>query len=169
MTPYVDLPREIKKLLETQPTARTNDVIQTTMGDLTIITYRVSNWNTLINTLPCIYIDIDSSTIFYEQLDQTAYRNVPIVLSILVPLILRDDLTESEKDALDQEVDTEIKRLFGDVEEVLNSGMARKGVVDDLQIVSSAILFEPWDGGDELAGIKLRVASFELIARSVIR
>lgn len=167
--PYIDPVDKIGWLLQNYPSARTGAVLTSTeFGNLTIITHRVLDWDEILTQLPAIQVDIHPEAVDYMLEDQTAFRLIPLTVLLYIPIMTRGKV---EADALAEEIrsDQEIKTLFADLEEVLQSGIAMKGIADELILVGGGgIAYEAleWEGD---VGIRLRVAQVNLLAKSQIR
>lgn len=165
--PYVQVAEEVRALLVTEDTKRTGSPVSTTLGDFTIFTQRVYDYNQIVQSLPCITIDIDDAQIGYDGDDVGLWRLIPLVLVVYIPLDTRGK-SEAEAWTTEAEVDLEIRRVYGDLEEVLSSPRARTSVYSLFLVEGGGMPAEPLEGSDEVP-VRMRAGYMNLVARNAVR
>lgn len=166
--PYIQLIENIKAVLQNEPSRRTGLPLTSAYGDFTFFTKRVTNWDELLNNLPAITIDLDGGGFDYIYEDQGAFRLIPVVIVLYMPLYTYGK-TADESATIEVAVDEEIKLRFADLEEIMNENRAAHGTAYELLMVEGGgIFYEAFDFGEPI-NMQLRLAQLNLVARQRIQ
>lgn len=166
---YVDLINDIASVLQTEPTQRTGLPLTTEFGNVTIISKRISDWQDITDNLPCIIVDYHPEGTDYEHDDQAAWRLIPVVCVVYIPLMTLGK-SGAAADAEELKSDSVIKQVFSDLEEVLDSARTRSNVSYELMLVGGGgMQYEAFDALEDIFGVRMRVGQINLVARSRIR
>lgn len=166
--PYKKLPEEIAFLLQHYEVPSTGQKFEESFSrPPTYFTHRVSDWDHITNSLPAILIDVNTESIQYMPYDGGWERAIPVI--IMVYIHAPRGATNAESLQNDILADEEIKRVYSHLEELLNYGKNLTGITQALTISSGMILIEPWYGGDEATGVRMRMAGLEVLLRNKIR
>lgn len=168
---YIEAPLLVANALQNLATARTLLPLASSQGTLTYLTERIQYDNQLINSLPCVIVDINpATTIPYRYMGTELARGVPLVIVLMTPVTayLDDVVDAADRDARILAADTDIKTMLGDLEEVMNSEPVRLRIGKHLEIQRAGIAFDEFEF-EENTHIHARVAEMWLTAWSYVK